>query len=127
MPQTAPFSGRSSDNIRRSPERSDGAQRDPVRKRTMRTNLIVRAPVLADFEPWLALWDGYNDFYGRQGPTALPQGISELTWQRFFDESEPVHAFVAEQDGALVGMAHYIFHRSTGCRPFRLPARPLHL
>jgi GNAT superfamily N-acetyltransferase len=32
---------------------------------------------------------------------------------RFFDASEPVHAFVAESDGKVVGLVHYLFHRST--------------
>jgi GNAT superfamily N-acetyltransferase len=36
-----------------------------------------------------------------------------LTWNRFFDEAEPVHALVAESDGKLVGLVHYLFHRST--------------
>jgi len=31
----------------------------------------------------------------------------------FFDDSEPVHALVAEKDGELLGLAHYLFHRST--------------
>lgn len=26
---------------------------------------------------------------------------------------EPVHALVAESDGKLLGLAHYLFHRST--------------
>ena len=38
---------------------------------------------------------------------------SRATWSRFFDTSEPVHALVAEKDGELVGLVHYIFHRST--------------
>lgn len=33
--------------------------------------------------------------------------------QRFFDAHEPVHALVAEQSAELVGLVHYIFHRTT--------------
>jgi len=36
-----------------------------------------------------------------------------MTWSRFFDAYEPVHALVAEDGGELVGLAHYLFHRST--------------
>jgi GNAT superfamily N-acetyltransferase len=39
--------------------------------------------------------------------------VTEATWRRFFDPAEPVHALVAELDGAVVGLAHYLFHRST--------------
>jgi GNAT superfamily N-acetyltransferase len=67
----------------------------------------------SDHEQWLPLWDGYNAFYGRSGPTALPPEITATTWQRFFDEEEPMHALVAELDGRLVGLTHYLFHRST--------------
>jgi GNAT superfamily N-acetyltransferase len=59
------------------------------------------------------LCDGYNAFYGRAGPTALSPAIVESTWRRFLDPGEPVHALVAERDGELVGLAHFIFHRST--------------
>lgn len=31
----------------------------------------------------------------------------------FFDADEPVHGLVAETAGKLVGLAHYLFHRST--------------
>lgn len=34
-------------------------------------------------------------------------------WARFFDAAEPVHALVAESDGQLVGLVHYLYHRST--------------
>lgn len=60
-----------------------------------------------------ALWDGYNAFYGRSGPTGLAPEITAMTWARFFDAYEPVHALVAEEDGRLVSLVHYIFHRST--------------
>jgi GNAT superfamily N-acetyltransferase len=75
--------------------------------------VIVRPVARADFDQWLPLWDGYNAFYERKGPTALPRAITDMTWSRFFDAYEPVHCFVAESDGKLVGLVHYIFHRNT--------------
>jgi GNAT superfamily N-acetyltransferase len=75
--------------------------------------MIIRPIARTDFEQWLPLWEGYNTFYGRSGATALPAEITRTTWDRFFDESEPVFALVAEIDGRLVGLTHYLFHRST--------------
>ncbi|WP_062481913.1 GNAT family N-acetyltransferase [Variovorax boronicumulans] len=75
--------------------------------------LLIRPPKPDDFAAWKPLWDGYNAFYGREGPTALPEAITQATWQRFFDAYEPVHALVAEREGQLVGLVHYLFHRST--------------
>jgi GNAT superfamily N-acetyltransferase len=66
-----------------------------------------------DFAEWKPLWDGYNEFYGRKGQTALPETITSLTWARFFDGYEPVYALVAERSGQLVGLVHYLLHRST--------------
>jgi GNAT superfamily N-acetyltransferase len=66
-----------------------------------------------DFADWKPLWAGYNAFYGREGTTALGDEITDRTWARFFDEYEPVHALVADQAGKLLGLVHYIFHRST--------------
>ncbi|KQU85327.1 GNAT family acetyltransferase [Variovorax sp. Root318D1] len=76
-------------------------------------SLLIRPPTRDDFAAWKPLWDGYNAFYKREGPTALPDEITQVTWQRFFDAYEPVHALVAERDGQLVGLTHYLFHRST--------------
>jgi len=74
--------------------------------------MIVRFATKADYDQWRPLWDGYNEFYGRSGPTALPEDITRTTWARFFDPAEPLYCFVAEQDGKLVGLAHHMFHRS---------------
>jgi GNAT superfamily N-acetyltransferase len=79
----------------------------------MSDNLSVRFVRRSDFEKWLPLWDGYNAFYGRAGATALPRAITERTWSRFFDPYEPVHGLVAESGAELLGLAHYLFHRST--------------
>ena len=79
----------------------------------MSDNLSVRFVQRSDFDKWLPLWDGYNAFYGRSGPTALPREITEMTWRRFFDGYEPVYGLVAESGGELLGLTHYLLHRST--------------
>jgi len=79
----------------------------------MADDLRIRPVVRADRDRWLLLWEGYNAFYGRTGDTALDPAITAMTWERFFDAYEPVHALVAERDGRLLGLTHYLFHRST--------------
>ena len=79
----------------------------------MSERLMIRPILRSDYDGWRPLWEGYNAFYGRSGPTALPEEITHATWERFFDSSEPVHACVAEESGHLLGFTHYIFHRST--------------
>lgn len=74
----------------------------------------IRPVETGDYDAWKPLWDGYNAFYGRHGETALPEAVSRMTWSRFFDSYEPMHALVAQDaDGALLGLTHYLFHRST--------------
>ena len=75
--------------------------------------MIIREIQEADYSAWLPLWQGYNAFYGREGATALDPAITSATWSRFFNSAEPVHAFVAESDGQLVGLTHFLYHRST--------------
>ena len=75
--------------------------------------LKIRGIETTDFAVWQLLWDGYNAFYGRHGKTALAPEITQVTWQRFFDPAEPVFALVAEFDGQLLGLTHYLYHRST--------------
>ncbi len=75
----------------------------------MSGELIVRSVARTDLAQWESLWEGYNNFYER---TIAPE-ITKMTWSRFFDSYEPVHALVAEKDGQLLGLVHYIFHRNT--------------
>jgi len=79
----------------------------------MSLSFLIRPITPEDYDQWLPLWDGYNAFYGRSGPTALSNEIIQMTWTRFFDGYEPVHCLVAENEGKLIGLTHYIFHRST--------------
>jgi GNAT superfamily N-acetyltransferase len=77
------------------------------------TPFTIRPIAHVDFAGWQPLWLGYNAFYGREGPTALPEATTQLTWQRFFDDTEPVFALVAEGQGRILGIVHYLYHRST--------------
>ena len=79
----------------------------------MSNDLNVRFITRDDYDQWLPLWNGYNAFYGRSGATALAPEITDMTWARFFDAYEPVHGLVAEAGGELLGLTHYLFHRST--------------
>lgn len=70
----------------------------------------VRPVKAGDREQWEPLWDGYNLFYER--PDFSPK-ITDISWTRFLDPDEPMFAAVAEREGRLVGLVHYLFHRST--------------
>ncbi|MCO6048308.1 GNAT family N-acetyltransferase [Mesorhizobium sp. RP14(2022)] len=71
--------------------------------------IIIRPVEPGDLDQWLLLWQGYLEFYKQP----FDRTVTETTWARFFDPSEPVHALVAESENQLVGVTHYIFHRNT--------------
>jgi GNAT superfamily N-acetyltransferase len=79
----------------------------------MTDELTIRPVERRDYQSWRLLWDGYNSFYGREGETALAETITQVTWERFYHTAEPVRCLVAESNGRLVGLTHYILHRST--------------
>ena len=72
--------------------------------------MIVRPVREDDREQWQPLWDGYNLFYERPD---LPIEITEASWARFLDPEEAMFAAVADVDGRLVGLVHYLYHRNT--------------
>jgi GNAT superfamily N-acetyltransferase len=73
----------------------------------------VRAARAEDYPRWKPLWDGYNAFYGRLDGTALAPEITALTWSRFLDPAEPMHALLAEAGDVILGLTHFLYHRST--------------
>lgn len=75
----------------------------------MTSTFTIRELQSSDFLQWSILWEGYNTFYER----TLSKEIIETSWQRFLDPSEPMYALVAEQNGQLIGLTHYLFHRNT--------------
>ena len=79
----------------------------------MSLSYSIRPICVSDYEQWRTLWDGYNAFYGRAGDSALDEAVTCALWDRLFDSSESVHALVAEHEGRVRGLTHYLFHRST--------------
>jgi GNAT superfamily N-acetyltransferase len=79
----------------------------------MSAELTIRTVRREDYAAWQKLWDGYNAFYGRSGATALPAEVTQTTWSRFFDAYEPMHALVAESSEGMLGLTHFLYHRST--------------
>jgi GNAT superfamily N-acetyltransferase len=71
--------------------------------------IAIRPLARADRAQWEPLWQGYLAFY----ETSVPDEVTDLTFARFFHDAEPMHALVAERGGEIVGIVHYIFHRST--------------
>jgi GNAT superfamily N-acetyltransferase len=71
--------------------------------------MIIRSVRSEDRVKWEALWQGYLRFYEED----LPPEVTDIVWSRFLDPAEPMHALVAEEDGELLGLVHYIFHRNT--------------
>ncbi|MBB4436832.1 MULTISPECIES: GNAT family N-acetyltransferase [Rhizobium] len=62
-----------------------------------------------DRAAWEPLWAAYQRFY----EVVIPPETTDLTWARFLDPDEPMHALGAfDEDGRLVGIVHAVFHRS---------------
>jgi GNAT superfamily N-acetyltransferase len=63
----------------------------------------------ADHDHWAPLWRGYLDFYGAH----LDEATWRATFARLTGGSEPMGGFLARAaDGAAIGLAHWIEHRS---------------
>lgn len=62
-----------------------------------------------DRAAWEPLWQGYLTFY----KASLAPEVTETTWRRLLDPAEPMHGLVAVLDGEIVGIVHFLYHRST--------------
>jgi GNAT superfamily N-acetyltransferase len=98
---------------RRAPAFSNFARHGKIRDDTepggheLPVSHVVRDVEPSDRSRWEPLWRSY------QGRRRIPDAVTEITWQRFLDATEPVHALVVQEDEALIGFVHYLFHRST--------------
>ena len=70
--------------------------------------ITVRPLTPADRAAWQPLWKGYLDFY----KTSVSPEQYDLTWARFHDPAEPMFALGAFEGEMMLGIVHYIFHRT---------------
>lgn len=69
-------------------------------------NVVNRPIQVEDKAQWLALWKGYNDFYGSN----LADEITEHTWQRILSPESPIFGRVAVVDGRVAAFALCVLH-----------------
>lgn len=68
----------------------------------------IRPLTRADEAQWRRLWHGYLAFYG----TELPETVYASSFNRMLgDDPHDFRGLVAERDGRLIGLVHYLFHR----------------
>ena len=71
-------------------------------------DLVIRPLEEEDRDDWARLWAGYLKFY----ETSVKPEVYESTFARLLgDDPRDFNCFVAELDGRLVGLTHYLFHR----------------
>ena len=72
------------------------------------TALTVRALRAGDEPVWRDLWKAYLAFYD----SSVPDAVYASSFARLLgDDPRDFSALVAEKDGRLVGLAHFLFHR----------------
>ena len=70
--------------------------------------VLIRPLEPADRDAWEPLWKGYLTFY----KTVLPPEQYDLTWSRFHDPAEPMYALGAFEGETMLGIVHYLYHRT---------------
>ena len=73
-----------------------------------RSSLVsIRSLQDGDFQAWKNLWNAYLEFY----ETTVEDNIYETSFGRMLSHQNiSQNALVAERNGVLVGLVHYIFH-----------------
>ena len=71
-------------------------------------DLIIRPLSASDEAEWRRLWTAYLEYY----ETSVPEEVYVSTFARLLgDDPLDFNGLVAELDGKLVGLTHYLFHR----------------
>jgi GNAT superfamily N-acetyltransferase len=74
----------------------------------MAGGIVIRPVGANERAAWEPLWKGYLDFYR----ASVPKEVYDATWARLHDSAEPMHLLGGYVDGRLLGIVHYIYHRS---------------
>lgn len=74
----------------------------------MTGSVTIRALRADDRCNWAEMWRDYLAFY----ETTVPDEVYDSTFARLIgDDPQDFSCFIAEQDGQVVGLTHYLFHR----------------
>jgi GNAT superfamily N-acetyltransferase len=74
----------------------------------MALKTTIRALRSGDRLEWAELWTAYLEFY----ESSVSAEVYDVTFARLLgDDPVDFSCLVAEQDGRLVGLTHYLFHR----------------
>jgi GNAT superfamily N-acetyltransferase len=68
----------------------------------------IRVPGRDERAAWQPLWAAYLEFY----KTSVPMQVYDTTWSRLHDPAEPMGLLGAYVEGKLLGIVHYLYHRS---------------
>lgn len=72
--------------------------------------ITIRALEPNDELSWRRLFDGYITFYEAE----VPDAVIRLTFERLIAKADGMTGLVAlDASGAVIGLAHLVFHRST--------------
>lgn len=69
----------------------------------------IRRAQAADEGAWRALWAGYVRFYRGN----VSDDATAALWRELLAEKGRFEAFVAERDGVVIGLVHYLYHDTT--------------
>lgn len=72
------------------------------------SDVLIRPILPSDEEDWRRIWTAYLAFYESE--------VSEEVYQTYFrrllgDDPQDYHGLLAEYDGKIVGLTHFLFHR----------------
>ena len=73
------------------------------------SEIAIRPLIASDRAEWEPLWQGYLTFY----KASIAPDITDTTFTRLTGSAEPMGGFVALRDGRLIGIVHWVIHRST--------------
>jgi GNAT superfamily N-acetyltransferase len=79
-----------------------------MERMSMIASIEIRPVAASERTAWQPLWKGYLDFY----KTTVPKEVYNTTWARLQDSAEPMHLLGAYVDGRLLGIVHFLYHRS---------------
>ena len=71
-------------------------------------NIVIKPVTASERAEWEPLWKGYLDFYDAK----VSRETYDTTWARLQDPNEPMYVLGAYVDGRLIGIVHYLYHRS---------------